>query len=102
MWSVSTDFSAKPHFSANLSEPETTNEVNNTIIAFENSLALGDQVQTNTENTSCIIKRLKNKKSPGSDGINNQCLKALPKKGLQFLAQLFFVYDLVIFQNSSK
>ena len=46
-------------------------------------------MQTNTENISCIIKRLKNKKSPGSDGIHNQCLKALPKKCLQFLAQFF-------------
>ena len=76
-------------FSENLSDPETINNVNFSITNFENSVSLSEPIQTNTEDILSIIKRLKNKKSPGSDGINNQCLKALPKKGLQFLAQLF-------------
>lgn len=35
-----------------------------------------------------IIKSLRNKKSPGLDGINNQCLKNLPKKGLSYLTTI--------------
>ena len=75
-------------FSANLSDQEAIN-FNFSTTNFKNSVALSEQIQTNAESILPIIKSLKNKKSAGSNGINNQCLKALPKEGLQFLAQLF-------------
>ena len=38
--------------------------------------------------TDAFNKNLKNKKAPERDGINNKCLKALPKEGTQFLTML--------------
>lgn len=35
-----------------------------------------------------ILKSLKNKKSPGLDGINNKCLKNLPSKGINYLTTM--------------
>ena len=49
---------------------------------------MNGQIRTNCKNITEIIKNLKNKKAPGIDGINNMCLKALPKKGIQYITFL--------------
>lgn len=72
------------NFSANLTDPATENLVRDTIDNFNFNSRL-NQVHTTYDNIDTIIKGLKSRKSPGADGINNSCLKYLPRKGIQFL-----------------
>lgn len=82
-------FSANHSYSQNLSDLTTIAEV-------EESLSNLNNANLNTQNSILvtpihiqnIIKKMKIKKSPGIDKLNNMCLKALPKKGIIFLTGL--------------
>lgn len=79
-------FALNHSFSANLGDFATSSRVNDTLDSFR--LLNPDpsvDFQTNASQISAIVKSLKNKKSPGIDGINNRCLKALPNKGTKVL-----------------
>lgn len=70
--------------SANLTNPVTESQVQNTVDGFRFS-PVPNQVHLTYDKTLAIIKGLKIRKSPGLDGINNSCIKFLPKKGVKFL-----------------
>lgn len=72
-------------YSTNLGNPPTDILVRDTINEFNSSSCSSNNVSITYSNISAIMKRLKSRKSPGVDGINNSCLKALPRKGIQFL-----------------
>ena len=81
-------FKANHCHSVHLSDSATETEVNNTIREFNANCILSNDVNTDLESIGVIIKSLKNKKAPGIDGINNLCLKALPKNGIKYLTIL--------------
>lgn len=59
--------------------------VQNRINEFNSSSVSSENCDVAYKNVFDTIKVLKNKKSPSEDGINNTILKALPRKGIQFL-----------------
>lgn len=79
-------FHANHVISSSLSNPNTIQEVNNKVrdlnavtpIIEENYFITFRQIKD-------ILQDLKNKKAPGIDGINNLCLKNLPKRGIKVL-----------------
>lgn len=77
-------FSNNHTYSANLTDSATENQVRDTILEFNLNPEL-NPVYTTYDNITAIIKGLKSRKSPGADGINNCCLKSLPRKGIHFL-----------------
>lgn len=83
-------FSENHSISANLSDAPTESLVNSTVNNF-NSTARNStcNISVSVERVQNIIKNLKAKKSPGLDGLNNKCLKALPKKGLLYITNIF-------------
>ena len=75
-------FKENHSYSLNLSDSATELEITNCIRDFNHNCLLTDNIRTNTDDIISIIKTLKNKKAPGKDGINNKCLKSLPRKGI--------------------
>lgn len=79
-------FSLNHTYSENLSDPSTITVVNNAV----SNLYISDNIPhtdicISINKISDIMKNLKLRKSPGTDRLTNQCLKALPKKGLKYL-----------------
>ena len=81
-------FKANHCHSVQLSDSATETEVNNTIREFNENCILSNDVNTDPESIGVIIKSLENQKALGIDGINNLCLKALPKNGIKYLTIL--------------
>lgn len=83
------NFKLNHYISNNLSDSSTVSEVD--IVA--NSVRSSEVNQPNSyfidiNKTTTLIKNLKNKKSPGLDGINNKCLKRLPKTGIKYFTNI--------------
>lgn len=82
-------FAPNSTIGSNSSDFDTIREVNNSLEWLRTSATNPtNRVLTSSSQVSMIIKNLKSRKSPGIDGINNQCLKALPLKGIKFLTLL--------------
>lgn len=73
--------------SAHLSDPTTDVAY---FISPRNAAVLlpSDSFYINSEQIFTILKNLKTKKSPVIDGINNSCLKSLPKKVVRYLVNI--------------
>lgn len=54
----------------------------------ELDVTIGDEFLIDFNFTSSILKGLKNRKSPGIDGIKNQALKNLPKHGIKAITSI--------------
>ena len=79
-------FALKHSISANLGDPVTNATVHNTLESFRSTNGFySDGSSTDFLKVSAMVKSLKHRKSPGIDGINNLCLKALPNKSLKLL-----------------
>lgn len=52
------------------------------VVIAEDALITGSEI-------SAVIRKLKLRKASGLDGINNECLKRLPRKSIEFLAIVF-------------
>lgn len=79
-------FAMNHSISSNSGNSLTNSLVNNTLRSFRSmNVNRSEDFSTTTSEISAIIKSFKNKKSPGIDGVNNICLKALPQKGIKFL-----------------
>ena len=76
--------------SASLSDADTIAEVDNVAnhVRFTNTNPHNNYL-INCDKVAVIIRNLKNKKTPGLDGVNNKCLKNLPKKGIKYLTNIF-------------
>ena len=76
-------FALKHYISINLGDPVTNATVHNTLEFFRstNEFYTDRQILTDFLEVSTIVTSLKNRKSPGIDGIN----KALPNRSLKFL-----------------
>ena len=83
-------FKMNHDISVNLSDSTTISEVNNVVNQIKYT-SPNPQVSyyTSRDKVSVLIKNLKNKKSPGLDGINNKCLKNIPNKGISYLTNIF-------------
>ena len=77
--------------SNHLSDNTTIADVNNVVNSIKQieDPHINDNYFISTDKTSCLIKALKNKKSPGIDEINNKSLKKLPKEGIKFITNIF-------------
>lgn len=82
---------AKAHENHLPGDPATTDEVQQTITQIANWSAVNDDWSTFTKPSEVkdIIRRLKNKKAPGMDGLKNVLLKHIPRKGLVALTKIF-------------
>lgn len=82
-------FKTNHEISSTLGDAETKREVNEVIQNFNNQSAnVDNSYLIDTGYIVSILKTLKNKKAPGIDGVNNQCLKNLPKQGLKVLTKI--------------
>lgn len=86
---LSQTFHLNHTISENLSDQTTITDVNNALSnLFSTSDVAHSDICISTDKISSILKNLKPRKSPGTDGITNKCLKALPKKGIKYLTQI--------------
>lgn len=74
--------------------PNTSDQATRLLVQSTNFSTLNDENTdivklTNPREISTLIRRLKNKKSPGFDTINNKLLKQIPKKALVLLTYIF-------------
>lgn len=82
-------FALNHSHSSTLGDRGTNEQVRDTISTFNSrGFTSNNEPSVSTSTIRAIISRLKTKKSPGIDGINNSCLKALPRKGFTFLTIL--------------
>jgi hypothetical protein len=79
---ITTNFTSSPVIEANVQQ--SMDELENT-----QTVELSRDEMTKPSEIKLIIKKMKNKKAPGEDGINNQVLKMLPRKALVYLTYLF-------------
>lgn len=77
-------FASNHSVSAGLGDSFTESLVNDTLGSFQ-SVIPSEVYLTNTSQISELIRTLGRRKSPGIDGINNRCLRALPNKGIGYL-----------------
>lgn len=72
----------------NTSDAETNSLVRDSLMDIEN-LKVEDFLRTKPNEVSSLISKLKSKKSPGYDLINNKILKQIPKKAKVMLTYIF-------------
>lgn len=83
-------FASNHSISHNLGDSETNSQVNEIVQSFRLCTPnISDDVLVTKSQISDVIKKLKARKAPGIDGVNNKCLKYLPKKSLKFLTVIF-------------
>lgn len=75
--------------SSSLSDQITKRVVDHSISIVDNADHLTDTMTVNSKYLKGLIKRLKNKKAPGIDGVSNRCLKELPLGGLKVLCIVY-------------
>lgn len=81
----------------NLSDPNTVNEIANTLQNFEGEeLNEQDILRTTPHQIKQLIKSSKPYAAPGHDNIQNKSLKFLPKKAI---VQLFYIYQACLKNN---
>ena len=97
-------FKSNHSISAHLSDTTTISEVITAVNEIQNTIPRPDTSYfINHRKTSEIINKLKNKKSPGLDDINNKCLKNLPNKAIIYLTSIFNAcLKFVIFPTHGK
>lgn len=81
-------FHSNHSISANLSDQDTIRMVTNSLLDLYNHND-DDIIHISEDSIRSVIKSLKNRKSPGLDGITNNCLKQLPPSGIHFLSRIF-------------
>lgn len=86
---IANEFSKSHLISQHLSNALVRNQVRTSIIKLDETSNFNFVIRTSPNEIKSIIKNLKPKKSPGSDGITNRSLKHLSKKCLVFLSHLF-------------
>lgn len=82
-------FANNHSITSNLGDSSTISEVRTSLESFQYiDTSSSRHSPINMSEISNIIKTLKNGKAPGIDGVNNRCLKALPKKGIKYLTKI--------------
>lgn len=84
-------FDLNNNITKDLSDVETIRQVNSVVECINNAgtTTIDQNYFISFETTFNLIKKLKNKKAPGLDGITNQCLKKMPIIGINYIKNIF-------------